>query len=81
MDESAAIKRNLPVTNQVHKFKDTDVKRVIKAARAAGLNPVGVEVRVKDGVIRVFGNDVAESTSGSGLDDWMAKHADQAEGR
>jgi hypothetical protein len=73
------------VTNQVHKFKNSEVKRVIKAARAAGLNPTGVEVRVKEGVIRVFGND--ESTikpsvaSGSDLDDWMAKHAHQTEGR
>jgi hypothetical protein len=60
------------MANQVHKFKDTDVKRVIKAARAAGLNPTGVEVRVKDGIIRVFGNDTVDESVGNPWDQAVA---------
>jgi len=44
-------------------FKDRDVRRLIKAVRAEGLNPTAVEVDVKAGGIRVISgnpNDTGE---------------------
>ena len=38
---------------QSQAFKDRDVRRLIKAARAAGLNPTVVEVDINAGRIRV----------------------------
>jgi hypothetical protein len=44
------------MANMLHKFKDRDVQRVIKAARSAGLDPVAVEVDPKTGRIKVTGS-------------------------
>jgi hypothetical protein len=41
------------VANQIHAFKDRDVRRLVKAARAAGLNPTTIEVDIKASRIRV----------------------------
>ncbi len=43
------------MANQVHAYKDRDIKRVVKAARLAGLNPTAVEVDPKTGKIKVYG--------------------------
>lgn len=50
------------MANQVHVFKDRDVKRLLRLARAEGLNPFAVEVDVKTRKIKVIG--VNPSTTG-----------------
>ncbi len=52
-------------------FKHRDVRRLIKAVRAEGLNPTAVEVDVKAGCIRVISG---KSDTGSDLDKWLEKH-------
>ena len=47
------------MTNQVHIFKDRDIRRLVKAVRSAGLNPAAVEVDVKTGRIKVIGGSPA----------------------
>ena len=42
------------MSNRVHAFKDRDVQRLVKAARAAGLNPTAIEVDIKAARIKVF---------------------------
>jgi hypothetical protein len=42
------------MANATHAFKDRDVKRVIKASRAAGLDPASVEVDPTTGKITVY---------------------------
>jgi hypothetical protein len=54
---------------QSHAFKDRDVRRLIKAARAAGLNPTVVEVDIKAGRIRVSSGK-ADDADGA-LDRWL----------
>jgi hypothetical protein len=50
--------------NMRHAFKDRDIRRLVKAARSAGLEPISVEVDVKAGKIRVTGNATAPAASG-----------------
>jgi hypothetical protein len=57
---------------QPHAFKDRDVRRLIKAARAAGLDPTGVEVDVKAGRIRVFTGKPDDVDAD--LDNWLEEH-------
>ena len=51
---------------------ERDVRRLIKAARAEGLNPTAVEVNVKAGLIRVI-SGISDDT-GSDLDKWLEEH-------
>jgi hypothetical protein len=44
----------------LHKFKDRDVQRVIKAARSAGLDPGAVEVDPHTGRIKVHSRALTE---------------------
>jgi Tfp pilus assembly PilM family ATPase len=53
------------------KFKVRDVRRLVEAARAAGLNPTAVEVDVK-GCIRVISGK--REDAGSNLDKWLEEH-------
>ena len=53
-------------------FKDRDVRRLIKAVRAEGLNPTSVEVDVKAGRIRVISGK--SDDTGSDLDKWLEEH-------
>jgi hypothetical protein len=53
-------------------FKDRDVRRLIKAVRAEGLNPTAVEVDVKAGRIRVISGN--PNDPGSDLDKWLEEH-------
>ena len=53
-------------------FKDRDVRRLIKAARAEGLNPTAVEVDVKAGRIRVISG--SPNDTGGDLDKWLGEH-------
>jgi hypothetical protein len=57
---------------QSHAFKDRDVRRLIEAARAAGLNPTVVEVDVKAGRIRVSSGKPEDA--GGALDRWLEEH-------
>ena len=41
--------------NMPHVYRDRDIKRVIKAARDAGIEPGGVKVNPKTGEITVLG--------------------------
>ena len=53
-------------------FKHCDVRRLIKAARAEGLNPTAVEVDVKAGRIRVISGN-PNDTAGD-LDKWLEEY-------
>ena len=54
-------------------FKQRDVTRFVRSARAAGLAIGGVEVVTKDGtIIRILSKDAAEHGDND-LDNWMAK--------
>jgi hypothetical protein len=63
---------------QPHPFKDRDVRRLIKAVRAAGLNPTSVEVDVKSGRIRVISGNPDDI--GSDLDKWLEDHESPSQG-
>jgi hypothetical protein len=43
------------MANMIHKFRDRDIQRVLKACRSAGLDPVAVEVDPNTGRIKVTG--------------------------
>jgi hypothetical protein len=68
------------MANQVHKFKDRDIQRVIKAVRSAGLDPAVVEVDPHTGKITVFGGKAAAAKQANELDQWMSQHADDDQG-
>jgi hypothetical protein len=53
-------------------FKDRDVRRLIKAVRAEGLNPTAVEVNVNAGLIRVISGKTDDA--GNDLDKWLEEH-------
>jgi hypothetical protein len=56
-------------------FRQTDLKRAVKAVRAAGLEVARVEIN-KDGVIVVVPGKFAEDVAGgSDLDKWVRAHA------
>jgi hypothetical protein len=57
---------------QPNAFKERDVRRLIKAARAAGLSPTAVEVDVKAGLIRII-NGKPDDVGGD-LDKWLEEH-------
>jgi len=60
-------------------FRQHDVARLVKAATKAGLRVSGVRVDTHTGVIEVVTGEEARQDS-TALDEWMAKHARQAEG-
>jgi hypothetical protein len=57
-------------------FKHRDVRRLIKAVRAEGLNPTAIEVDVKAGRIRVISGKSGDT--GSDLDKWLEEHHEGA---
>jgi hypothetical protein len=61
-------------------FKQRDVTRAVRSARAAGLAVDGVEVVTKDGTtIRILSKDTAEHAGGDNdLDAWIAKREKDA---
>jgi hypothetical protein len=69
------------VANKAHAFRDRDVRRLVKAARAAGLNPMAIEVDIKASRIRVI--DSKHDEAMSPLDRWVEEHRGEnsAEGR
>jgi hypothetical protein len=63
-------------------FRQTDVTRALKAARRAGFERVRVEID-QDGKIAIVTGGGADKTDVAGensLDQWIAKHARQAQG-
>ena len=59
-------------------FKQRDVTRAVRSARAAGLAVGGLEVVTKDGtIIRILSKDPAEY-GGNDLDKWAAKRGKDA---
>jgi hypothetical protein len=58
---------------QPNAFKDRDVRRLINAARAAGLNPTLVEGDVKAGRIRVSSSK--PDYAGGELDKWLEENS------
>jgi hypothetical protein len=58
--------------NEQRVFKDRDVRRLIKAVRAAGLNPTAVEVDIRSGRIRVISGKPEDI--GGHLDRWLEEH-------
>ena len=64
---SGAKKRSQPPS-----VKGRDVRRLIKAVRAEGLNPTAVEVDVKAGRIRVISGNPNDSAGD--LDKWLEEH-------
>jgi Adenylate and Guanylate cyclase catalytic domain len=59
-------------------FRQRDVVKALKAARAAGLNVTGYNVDPQTGKIEVVTSKALTQDSLSPLDDWMAKHAREA---
>jgi len=69
------------MANQVHTYKDRDIKRVIKAVRSAGLEPTGVELDLAARKIKVTVSSKSDkSNEGADLDQWMKTHADSSQG-
>ena len=58
-------------------FKETDVKRAIRACRKGGVDVGGVEVDPKTGVIRIL-DKTGQSVTTNPLDDWIAKKVKDA---
>jgi hypothetical protein len=60
-------------------FRQRDVIRAVRAATAAGLHVAALKINPQTGTIEIVTGDTPEQDS-SPLDQWMAKHARQAEG-
>jgi hypothetical protein len=69
--------------NAPHAFKDRDVKRVIRASRAAGVEIDAIEVDPRTGKIRIISKGAVATSEQTALDIWKAKkqHARHAQGR
>jgi hypothetical protein len=68
------------MANRVHTFKHRDVMRVVKAARAAGVEVGQVTVNPTTGAITV-GPAPKDNGAANPLDKWIESRADQVEGR
>lgn len=60
-------------------FRQRDLARALKAASAAGLKISAVKINSQTGMIEIVTGDSLGQDS-SPLDQWMAKHARQAQG-
>jgi hypothetical protein len=56
-------------------FRQADVTRALRAARAAGLEVAGYEIDPTTGKITVTTATASERKSETDLDEWMARHA------
>jgi len=61
------------MANRVHRFKDRDIKRVIKAARDAGVGVGSITVNPVTGAITVATAQPGETADGNDLDNWLRK--------
>jgi len=62
------------------KFRQSDLAKEIKAARAAGLEVARIEMDKDGRPVLVIGPPESRVIVGSELDQWRAKHAGDAEG-
>jgi hypothetical protein len=67
------------MANRPQRMKIRDIRRIISATRSAGVNIGSVKVDPATGEVTITAGKPGVA-NGSGLDDWMATHADQAEG-
>jgi hypothetical protein len=65
------LEESSPLVNQPHAFKHRDVVRIVKAARAAGVDVEQVTVDARTGTITV-GPGRSEAPSND-LDNWLKK--------
>jgi hypothetical protein len=63
------------VTRRPTTFRQQDVTRALKAARAAGLEVVGYEIDPATGKVIINTNTRSEPKKASDLDKWLARHA------
>jgi hypothetical protein len=66
-------RREFYVANAIHKFKDRDVKRVIRASQMAGIEIGSIEVDPNAGTIKIITNKPSAELSGA--NPWDRKHA------
>jgi len=59
-------------------FRQQDLTRALKAARAAGIDVAWFEIE-KDGRIVLVMGKPSEARDRNELDEWITKHADQIE--
>lgn len=70
------------MVNMPKPFREADVKRIIKSARAAGFNPTGVEVDIAARKIKITTGTSGKPDDSTVLDQWMkTHHAGPAQGR
>jgi hypothetical protein len=63
----------------VSKFRQSDLTRALKGAIAAGIKISAVEIDLAGKIVIMTGPN-EQAASASALDEWMCKHADQAQG-
>jgi hypothetical protein len=56
-------------------FKQHDLTRALRAARAAGLEVAGYEIDPATGKITITTKAAGEAPAGNDLDKWLARHA------
>ena len=56
-------------------FKQADLQRALRAARAAGVEVERVEIDAATGRIIIVIARGTDAVNGNALDDWLAKHA------
>lgn len=68
------------MTRGARTFRQTDLTRALKAARAAKVEIARIEVDKDGRAVLVIGTPEQRVTTGNELDQWMAKHAHDHEG-
>jgi hypothetical protein len=58
-------------------FRETDLKRAIKAVRAAGIDVAGVEIEPVTGKMTIMTGSNLDAEKLTDLDLWQRKRADQ----
>jgi threonine synthase len=69
-------RRKYLVANKTLSFKDRDIRRLMRAARAEGLTPTAVEVDTKTGKIKVVSGKPADT--GNEVEKWLEEHREGA---
>jgi hypothetical protein len=73
------------VSRGPHSFREVDITRAYRAAQKAGHPDAIVEYDIERKCVRIIPRKPGEVSTASepnnDLDQWMAKHADAAEGR
>jgi hypothetical protein len=56
-------------------LRETDLKRAVKAVRAAGMDITGIEIEPVTGKIKIVTGGGSDVEKVADLDTWMVKHA------